>query len=63
MPFIMMAVIKTGGKQYIVKEGQSLKVEKFLAEANVKHTFDEGFFFAGAGGGRDKEGKRTLASA
>jgi len=33
-----IAVIKTGGKQYKVKEGQSLSVEKLLDEvgANVK---------------------------
>ncbi len=30
----MKAIIKTGGKQYIVSEGQTLKVEK-IKEANV----------------------------
>jgi large subunit ribosomal protein L21 len=38
-----MAVIKTGGKQYLVKEGDVLKVEK-IAEEDIKAgkiTFDE----------------------
>jgi large subunit ribosomal protein L21 len=34
------AVIKTGGKQYIVKEGQVLTVEKLVHEGD-KVTFDE----------------------
>lgn len=36
------AVIKTGGKQYRVREGQVLKVEKILGDFNVgdKVTFD-----------------------
>ncbi|MEC8482558.1 MAG: bL21 family ribosomal protein, partial [Pseudomonadota bacterium] len=29
----MFAVIKTGGKQYRVQEGQTLKVEKLAIEA------------------------------
>lgn len=37
------AVIKTGGKQYIVKEGDKLKVEKIrgVKEAGEKVTFDK----------------------
>ena len=30
----MFAVIETGGKQYLVKTGDTLKVEKLFAEAN-----------------------------
>ncbi len=37
----MYAVIKTGGKQYRVKEGQTLKVEKLQAEAGAAVEFDE----------------------
>lgn len=37
----MYAVIKTGGKQYKVTEGYSLKVEKLNAEVGDKVTFDE----------------------
>ncbi|MEK7665569.1 MAG: 50S ribosomal protein L21 [Patescibacteria group bacterium] len=34
----MFAVIKTGGKQYIVREGQEIKVEKI--ELDVGKSFD-----------------------
>jgi large subunit ribosomal protein L21 len=37
------AVIKTGGKQYLVNEGTSIKIEKIIGEFSVgsKLTFDE----------------------
>ena len=37
------AVIKTGGKQYLVNEGKSIKIEKIIGEFKVgdKVTFDE----------------------
>ena len=34
------AVIKTGGKQYLVSEGQTIKVEKLKAEARAKAIAD-----------------------
>lgn len=37
----MYAVIKTGGKQYRVQEGDVLRVEKLEAEAGKKVTFDQ----------------------
>lgn len=37
----MYAVIKTGGKQYRVAEGQKLRVEKLAGNAGDKITFDE----------------------
>lgn len=37
----MYAVIKTGGKQYRVKEGEYLNVEKLETEIGKKITFDE----------------------
>jgi len=37
----MYAVIKTGGKQYRVQEGDVLRVEKLDAEAGKKITFDQ----------------------
>jgi len=37
----MYAVIKTGGKQYRVSEGQTLKVEKLPAEAGASVDFDQ----------------------
>ncbi|MGB5591383.1 MAG: 50S ribosomal protein L21, partial [Gammaproteobacteria bacterium] len=37
----MYAVIKTGGKQYRVKEGSVLRVEKLDANAGDKIEFDQ----------------------
>jgi len=37
----MYAIIKTGGKQYRVQEGDKLKVEKLETEVGKKHTFSE----------------------
>ncbi|MBM6552340.1 50S ribosomal protein L21 [Marinomonas ostreistagni] len=37
----MFAVIKTGGKQYRVQEGQTLKVEKLAVEAGSAVEFDD----------------------
>ena len=38
----MYAVIKTGGKQYSVKVGDVVYVEKLNAEADSEVTFDQG---------------------
>ena len=37
----MYAVIKTGGKQYRVREGDTLRVEKLVAETGAKVQFDQ----------------------
>lgn len=37
----MFAVIKTGGKQYTVKEGDVFNVEKIEAQAGENYTFSE----------------------
>jgi large subunit ribosomal protein L21 len=37
----MFAVIKTGGKQYVVKEGDVLRVEKLNAETGQKVLFEQ----------------------
>ncbi len=37
----MYAVIETGGKQYLIKTGDSLKVEKLEAEAGKEVVFDK----------------------
>lgn len=39
--FIMFAVIKTGGKQYIAEPGKKLKIEKVPHEEGKKFVFDE----------------------
>ncbi|MBU0540565.1 50S ribosomal protein L21 [Patescibacteria group bacterium] len=36
----MIAVISTGGKQYVVKEGEELKVEKLEAEQGAQVSFE-----------------------
>lgn len=40
----MLAIIKTGGKQYKVAEGNKIKVEKLEGEAGAKITFSEVLF-------------------
>ncbi|MBU3964708.1 50S ribosomal protein L21 [Patescibacteria group bacterium] len=37
----MLAVIKTGGKQYIIKPGDKIKVEKLEKKDGEEITFDE----------------------
>ncbi len=37
----MYAIIKTGGKQYRVSEGETLQVEKLNAEVGAEYVFDE----------------------
>ena len=36
-----LAVIKTGGKQYLIKEGDKLKLEKVIAKEGDSVEFDE----------------------
>ena len=36
-----LAVIKTGGKQYLIKEGDKLKLEKIIAKEGDSVEFDE----------------------
>lgn len=40
----MLAIIKTGGKQYKVKEGDKIKVEKLAGEKDEKVVFSEVLF-------------------
>ena len=47
-----LAVIKTGGKQYVVKEGDKLKVEKIDTQEGDNFNFDNVLLVAG-----DKETK------
>jgi len=56
----MYAVIKTGGKQYRVTEGQSLRVEKLPGEPGQKITFNEVLL---VGGDKLKIGQPTVAGA
>ena len=45
----MYAVIKTGGKQYRVNQGDILKVEKLAGEVGETVTFDEVLMIGGEG--------------
>lgn len=56
----MYAVIKTGGKQYRVSEGQSLRVEKIAGEPGDKVTFDQVLML---GGDEATVGRPTVAGA
>jgi large subunit ribosomal protein L21 len=46
----MYAIVKTGGKQYKVAEGDVLFIEKLDAEADAVVTFDEVLFVSKEGG-------------
>lgn len=48
----MLAVIKTGGKQYLVKKGDKIKIEKIEGEVGSKIEFGEVLFL-----GNEKEVK------
>lgn len=56
-----LAVIRTGGKQYLVKEGTVLKVEK-LAQADGTVTFDDVLLVAEADGSKVEVGTPKLAT-
>lgn len=58
----MYAVIKTGGKQYRVEEGQLLRVEKLVGEVGTKVSFGEVLLVAGEGADT-KVGKPLLGGA
>ncbi|MEK7496431.1 MAG: 50S ribosomal protein L21 [Patescibacteria group bacterium] len=53
-----IAVIKTGGKQYIVKDGETLKVEKMLAEGAME--FNDVLLLADEAGDQVEIGKPRL---
>lgn len=56
----MYAVIKTGGKQYRVAEGQKLRVEKLAGNAGDKVTFSEVLL---VGGDTPKIGRPLVSGA
>ncbi len=57
----MYAVIKTGGKQYRVAEGETVKVEKLPGDAGATVTFNDVLMIAG--GADVKVGKPLVAGA
>ena len=56
----MYAIIKTGGKQYRVSEGETLQVEKLNAEVGAEVAFDEVLLVSGDS---VKIGQPTVAGA
>jgi len=56
----MYAVIRTGGKQYRVAQGDTLRVEKLAGQAGEKITLGEVLFIGG--NGEAKIGTPTLAN-
>ena len=60
-PFLMAtAVIRTGGKQYRVSEGDVLRVEKLVGDKGDKVAFDDVLMI---GGDTPKVGKPKVAGA
>ena len=58
-----IAVIKTGGKQYKVKEGDKVKIEKLPAEAGKSVKFDEILLVADSKDGESQIGVPTVKGA
>lgn len=59
----MLAVIKTGGKQYTVKEGDVLQVEKLAAEEGSNFAFDQVLLVGKEDGSDAKVGTPVLEGA
>ncbi len=59
----MFAVIKTGGKQYLVKEGQKVRIEKIAGEVGAKIIFDQVLLTAAEDGSDVKLGKPVVSGA
>ncbi|MCF6276667.1 MAG: 50S ribosomal protein L21 [Candidatus Magasanikbacteria bacterium] len=59
----MIAVIETGGKQYLVKVGSVLKVEKLDINEGEEVTFDKVYLLANEEGGDVKVGTPIVEGA
>lgn len=56
----MIAVIQTGGKQYLVKTGKDLKIEKLMVKEGEKVVFDKVLLTANDDGSEVKVGSPYL---
>lgn len=56
----MLAVIETGGKQYLVREGAMLTIEKIVGEAGGEAVFDKVLLLANEDGTEVRVGKPYL---
>lgn len=59
----MLAVIATGGKQYLVKTGSVLKIEKLEVKEGENFKFDQVLMTADEDGGNVVIGTPTVAGA
>jgi large subunit ribosomal protein L21 len=59
----MYAVIQTGGKQYRVEPGQTVKVERLPGDEGAQVTFDQVLLVSSGDGANVNVGKPTLAGA
>ncbi len=59
----MFAVIQTGGKQYIVKQGDKLEIEKIEGEPTSEVTFDQVFLKSDEEGNDVTLGMPAIAGA
>ena len=59
----MYAVIRTGGKQYRVSEGQTLRVEKLPGNEGEGVAFDEVLMLGGPEGSAARVGQPVVAGA
>jgi len=59
----MIAVIQTGGKQYIVKEGTTFKAEKLAGKAGDPVVFEQVLLLGDEQGGEVRIGTPTVSGA
>ncbi len=59
----MIAVIETGGKQYLVEPGKALKIEKLPVDAGTEFTFDKVLLLAEDDGTKVKVGTPYIEGA
>ncbi len=59
----MIAIIKTGGKQYKVSEGSKVKIEKLEVNVGDKYTFDSVLLTSKEDGSDLKIGNPTVSGA
>jgi large subunit ribosomal protein L21 len=57
------AVIRTGGRQFRVSEGETLRVEKLAGAPGDKIRFEDVLFVGGEADGAPRFGKPTVAGA
>jgi len=59
----MLAVIKTGGKQFVVSKGDKIRIEKLLGEEGSTVTFDAVLLKADEKGSKVEVGTPTVTGA